>query len=242
MTTTLLSVLVFIMAAIGWSTPVSAHRSPDGCLGSGLAINLYANPNQVNVGDAVSYTLEVFNGSGGGPIVCNASGIQASLTTPDGQVHSISLTRTTLANGERDTYANAVTYIARAEDVHSGILAATANVSGNIHQNDTDSQGSGHQGVNTTVIAPPPTITTTTSITPPSNTPPTTSTGGGGGCAYGFNFDLMRCNYTPLPTPAPVAVLAVVPYLPITGFPPRKEITLIYAISHFIQMVTGYTW
>jgi hypothetical protein len=142
---------VLFLFLIIWATPVFAHKSPIGCAGSGLGITLFTNSPQVNIGDVISYSVDIFNG-GGWPVVCDASNIQASITTPDGQTHPILLIRTLLLNGEIDHYNNITTYIARVEDVKSdGTLKATASDTGIIHQNDTDSQGGANQGVNVTV-------------------------------------------------------------------------------------------
>ncbi|MEK9184686.1 MAG: hypothetical protein AAB866_00790 [Patescibacteria group bacterium] len=168
-----------------WTSSALAHRSPDGCSGSGLGINLSTNSPQVHIGDVISYSLDVFNGTGIGPIVCDATDIQASLVTPDGQNHSISLTRTSLSNGQIDSYSNIVTYTAQAQDVkNDGTLTATASDTGIIHQNDTDSSGGGNQGVNVTVLStlppifffpitvPPPTIPNPPVVIPPIVAPP----------------------------------------------------------------------
>jgi hypothetical protein len=184
----------------------------------------YFIPDEVHIGDSISYDVSVFNGIGSGPVVCDATGITASLTTPDGVVHPLTLLRTSLANNETDTYSNVVTYVARAEDVIGGnTLTATAMDTGTIHQNDTDSQGGANQGVNTSVAPTPPVIPPTV----PPVTPPHSTSSGGGGCAYGFNFQLSRCNYTPVipvPESTPVAMPAVIvsatPF-PGAGFGPQ---------------------
>src|SRR3989344_5958787 len=103
-----------------------AHRSPDTCSGSGLSINLYATPSQAHVGDTISYTVDVSNGMDTGPVVCDVTDIQASITTPDGAVHDISLSRTSLSNGDSDTYSDVVSYVARTEDITGNALKATA--------------------------------------------------------------------------------------------------------------------
>lgn len=147
--------LALLLLSIAWTTPVFADRSPEGCTGSGLNIFLYASPTEVRIGDTISYSVTILNGTGVGPVVCDASDITASLVTPDGINHPITLVRTTLLNGESDYYADVVTYTAQSKDVKSdGTMTATANDTGVIHQNDTNSQGGGEQGVNVTVIIP----------------------------------------------------------------------------------------
>lgn len=126
-----------------------------------------------------------------------------------------------------------MTYVARSQDVTAGgILIATAIDTGVIHQNVTDSQGGGNQGLNIKVIVTPPPAPVTSpppvggggtgggTLPPPSvpivppvpPTPPvTTSSGGGGG------------NST-IPVTPPVVVHPVtVPILPNTGFPPQEN-------------------
>ncbi len=136
------------------TTTTFADRSPAGCTGSGLEIDLFTSLPTVHIGDTISFSVNVFNGIGSGPVVCDASNIEASIVTPDGAFHPVSLTRTALTSGQSDTYTNVVTYVARAQDVQAGgILTASASDTGDIHQNDTDSQGGGHQGVNIQVVA-----------------------------------------------------------------------------------------
>ncbi|MCR4328912.1 MAG: hypothetical protein NUV53_05415, partial [Patescibacteria group bacterium] len=147
---TVLSLLLFAL----WMTPTSAHISPSDCSGSGLGIGLYSSSNKVHVGDVISYSVDIFNGLGIGPVVCDVSDIQASLVTPDGQTHSLVLLRTALENGDLDSYSNVVTYTARVQDIQpDGTLVATASDSGVIHQNITNSQGGGNQGVNIEVLS-----------------------------------------------------------------------------------------
>jgi len=138
------------------AAPAFADRSPEGCTGSGLNISLEVNAPQVHIGDTISFGVTVLNGNGVGPIVCDASDITASLVTPDGVNHPITLVRTTLLNGQSDYYPNVVTYTALAQDVKpDGTLMATASDTGTIHQNLTNSQGGGNQGVNITIISAP---------------------------------------------------------------------------------------
>lgn len=155
------SLLAKILCIIGFvllffsplASPASAHINPAGCSGNGLGIDLYAYPAPTYVGNIISYDLNVFNGSNRGPIACDAANIQATLITPDSQSHTIPLTRTSLANGQLDSYPGVVTYTARTQDIQAdGTLLATARVVGDIHQADTDSQGGSSQGVNTQVL------------------------------------------------------------------------------------------
>src|SRR3954468_18273178 len=131
-----------------------AHESPPGCTGSGLGIDLFANIGDVHIGDTIRYSVRIFNS----PFpACDATGIQASVTTPDGVSNSITglLIRRSLVPGQSDFYTNVVTYVVRAQDIRSdGTVRATAQDNGDIHQNDTDSRGGGNQGVNTEVNFP----------------------------------------------------------------------------------------
>src|SRR3954470_5541264 len=137
------------------ATSALAHQSPPGCTGSGLGILLFTDSPDVHIGDTLNYSITVFNGTGSGPVVCDSTLIQAFVVTPDGVSHPITLTRTTLTSGQSDFYANVVSYVVRAQDVQpDGTVRATASDTGVIHQNDTDSQGGGNQGVNTEVSQP----------------------------------------------------------------------------------------
>lgn len=145
------SFFIFICAITIAPTHTFAHRSPDTCSGSGLGISIFVDNPDVHVGDAVIYSIDIFNGAGG-PVSCDATSIVASVVTPDGVSHPITLSRTAMSNGQVDSYNNVLTYIARLQDVKTdGTLTATANVIGTIHQNDTDSQGGGNQGLNVTI-------------------------------------------------------------------------------------------
>ncbi len=191
--------IVFVALLFTTST-VSAHKSPADCTGSGLGITLFANAPQAHIGDVISYSLNIFNGMGGGAAVCDASDISASIVTPDGTSHPIALRRTALSNGDTDSYPNVVTYTAKIADVQTnGTLTASAVDTGAIHQNITDSQGGGNQSVNVTVVpivlpspTPSPTYSPTSSPTPSPTFSPTPS-------------------QTPSPTSTPAPVTPVVP-------------------------------
>jgi uncharacterized repeat protein (TIGR01451 family) len=132
-----------------------ADQNPPGCTGSGLGILLYTSASDVHIGDTLTYSVTVFNGTGVGPVVCNATSITAFIITPDGISHPISLVRTNLSNGQSDYYPNVVSYVVRAQDIlPNNTVASTATDSGVIHQNTTDSEGGGNQGVNTQVSLP----------------------------------------------------------------------------------------
>lgn len=221
---------IILLAIISFTNITQAHRSPEGCTGSGLNISLFTNKSEVNIGDSISYGIDIFNGTGPVPISCDATEIQASITTPDGVVHPIPLSRTTLTNTQSDSYSNIVTYVSRTQDVNSNSLRATAVVSGAIHQNDTNSQGGGNQGVNVTVLAtipsvPTPSPTPSISSSPtPSNTPtptptptPSTPTRGGGGGS--------RSTPTPTPTVVQTPIQPIIPILPNTGVSPEYKIS-----------------
>ena len=134
---------------------VQADQNPPGCTGSGLGIFLFTDSPDVHIGDTLTYSVTVFNGFNSGPIVCNATAIQAFVVTPDGTSHPITLVRTALTSGQSDYYSNVVSYVVRAQDIQSdGTVRATASDTGVIHQNDVNSQGGGNQGVNTQVSLP----------------------------------------------------------------------------------------
>jgi hypothetical protein len=230
------NVLISLVFSLLFTTNAFAHSNPVACSGSGLNIGLFTDKNEAHVGDTVSFSVEVFNGLGVGPVVCDATGITATLNTPDGVAHPIALARTSLSNGQKDSYPDVVTYNIRAQDVQSGMVKATAKVTGTIHQNDTDSTGGGNQGVNieitvetppSSVSTPTPTITSTPS---PSSTPtPTPPPSGGGGSS--------RPRSTPTVTPSPTVevVLAPVvtpaPIFPKTGFGPEENIKFLILIG-----------
>ncbi len=197
-------IAIIVLAIISFTNIAQAHRSPEACTGSGLNISLFTNKTEVYIGNSISYGIDIFNGTGPVPISCDATEIQASITTPDGVVHPISLSRTTLTNTQLDTYTNIVTYTSRAQDVTSNTLRATAVVSGVIHQNDTNSQGGGNQGVNVTVLE---TIVSTPTPTP-TPTPSTPTRGGGGGS---------RPTPTPTLTVVQTPIQPIIPILPNTG-------------------------
>ncbi len=181
--TTIISQISLILALFIVSTgSVSAHKSPEGCSGSGLGINLYTDMAQAHIGDIVSLSADVFNGSISSPIACDATEIKADIVTPDGQNHPLTLNRTSLSNGEIDSYSNVVTYTIKTADITAaGTFTVTATVVGNIHQNDTNSIGGSNQGLNVIIIStplvPPPTgvSVTSTSLTPPPTGVNTTS-------------------------------------------------------------------
>lgn len=144
-----LAILLFLYFAL----PSSADVSPAGCVGSGLGINLFTDSTSVHIGDNIKYSLQVYNGTGIGDVMCDASDIVASLTTPDGVIHPITLTRTSLSNGQSDYYPDVVTYTSLVANVQGdNTLKASASDSGTIHQNDVNTAGSAYQGVNTFVV------------------------------------------------------------------------------------------
>lgn len=196
---------LFLLSTMILTTPVLADRSPASCSGSSLGIVLYVSPGEAQIGESVSYTVIVSNGPVvNGSIPCDASDITASLTTPDGINHPISLLRTTLTSGQRDTYTNVVSYIARAQDVTLGnILRATASDTGVIHQNDTNSQGGGFQGVNVTVVSPP--------VVPPASSPSPSSS------PSSSPYITPSPSLTPSPTPQGIIIRRTTIVLPSSG-------------------------
>jgi len=148
---TTLAVLVVCSSNI--SSPVYADQSPAGCKGSALGLSLFPNVSQVNIGDTISYSINLFNGLGS-PTACDATEISASITTPDNVNHPISLVRTTLTHGQSDLYSNIISYITNAADLllPDNIFHARANTSGTIHQNEVNSQAGVEQQVNVAVV------------------------------------------------------------------------------------------
>ncbi len=137
------------------ATTASADQDPPGCTGSGLGIILYTDAADVHIGDTLEYSVLIFNGSATGPIVCDATSIQAFVVTPDGISHTIALTNTSLVSGQANYYSNVVSYVCRAQDIQPNqTVDATASDTGVIHQNINNSQGGGNQGVNTQVSLP----------------------------------------------------------------------------------------
>ncbi len=133
-----------------------ADRVPADCNGSGLGITLFTSIPDVHIGDTLKYSINVFNGiPNSGRIVCDATGIQAFIVTPDGKTNNIALVRTTLHQAEADFYPDVVSYVVRPQDIQAdGTLLATARDIGTIHQNDVNSIGGGFQGLNTEVNMP----------------------------------------------------------------------------------------
>ncbi len=152
---TFAALLAGLLLVLFGATSAHAHANPPGCTGSGLGILLFTDSPDVHIGDTLNYSATIFNGTGNGPVVCDATAITASIVTPDGVTHPLTLQNTALVNGQSDYYSNTVSYVVRAQDVRpDGTVRATASDTGVIHQNDTDSQGGGNQGVNTEVSLP----------------------------------------------------------------------------------------
>ena len=207
--------------------------TPADCTGSGLSISLYTDLQEVHIGDTISYSVNIFNGLNSGPIVCDATEIQASLTTPDGIVHPIALSRTTMMNGESDTYANVVTYITRSQDVQAdGTLKAVASDTGSIHQNDTNSLGGGNQGLNVRFLV--------ADIPVPPTVIPEVPTGGGGG-GGGRCVNCGGSSTTTITTTATTTTIAtstpnipvLIPIIPKAGFAPIEKRNLWNIIIDF---------
>jgi uncharacterized repeat protein (TIGR01451 family) len=119
-----------------------------------LGIFLYTPSGDSHVGCTICYSVLVFNG-GIGPVVCDASNITASVTTPEGTIHPITLSRTYLSSGQFDFYTNAACYTIRTNDIlPDGTVRATARDIAVILQNDTPSASTNEQGVNTEVSLP----------------------------------------------------------------------------------------
>ena len=148
----LLAGLLFLL----FSAPSArAQGIPPGCTGSAIGISLFTSAPDVHIGDTLFYSVSVFNGLPGNPTSCDASNIVASITTPDGVVHPITLRRTYLSHAQSDFYTNVVSYVARAQDIRpDGTVRATAEDTAIIYQNDTPSTGGANQGVNTEVSLP----------------------------------------------------------------------------------------
>src|SRR4029077_17442004 len=95
-----LMLLLGLILLWGGAPAARAHSSPAGCTGSGLGILLFTDAPDVHIGDTLNYSITVFNGTGGGPVVCDSTAIQAFVVTPDGVSHPITLVRTTLTSGQ----------------------------------------------------------------------------------------------------------------------------------------------
>jgi uncharacterized repeat protein (TIGR01451 family) len=147
-----LAVLLLLL----FSAPsVRAQAVPPGCVGSAIGVSLFTAAPDVHIGDTIVYSISVFNGLPGNPTSCDASNIVASITTPDGAVHPIALTRTYLSHGQSDFYPSVVSYVVRAQDIRTdGTVRATAEVTAIILQGETPSTGGANQGVNTEVSQP----------------------------------------------------------------------------------------
>lgn len=249
---TLCQISFIIIISLFYTTTTFAHKSPDNCFGSGLQISLFVSSPQVHIGDIISYSISIFNGIGNGPIVCDATDIQASIVTPDGENHPITLTRTTLTNGQKDSYSNIVSYTARNEDVKAdGTLVASASDTGSIHQNDTNSSGGANQSLNVTIIEDEIIVPTTPTSTPPT-TPPVientysgSSSSGGSTIHYGckdqsaVNYEYFSSSNPDLCKYAAIAIVtpAIVPTptLPYAGFAPKENNGLFYALLSLIR-------
>lgn len=146
--------VAFVFLLLG-PTQTRAQGVPPGCAGSAIGISLFTSAADVHVGDTLTYSVSVFNGIPGNPISCDASNIQASVTTPDGVIHPLTLVRRYLSHTQSDFYSNVVSYVVRAQDIlPDGSVRATAQDTATIFQNDTPSTGGAFQGVNTEVSQP----------------------------------------------------------------------------------------
>ena len=149
------SFFVVLASLIFGVSRTQAQGIPPGCSGSAIGISLFTSAPDVHIGDTILYSASVFNGIAGNPTSCDASNIQASITTPDGVVHPIVLRRTYLSHTQSDFYTNIVSYVVRVQDIRAdGTVRATAMDTATIYQNDTPSMGGANQGVNTEVSQP----------------------------------------------------------------------------------------
>jgi uncharacterized repeat protein (TIGR01451 family) len=143
-----------------FSAPAArAQGIPPGCTGAGIGITLFTSASDVHIGDTICYSILVNNGTGVGPIVCDASNIVASVVTPDGVTHPITLVRTYLSNAQSDYYPNVICYVVQAANMVSDglggmMVRATASDTAIIFQNDKPTPGGANQGVNTEVSQP----------------------------------------------------------------------------------------
>src|SRR5580658_7115263 len=146
---TLAALAAGLLILLAGALPARAQQEPPGCTGSALGIVLYTDAPDVHIGNTLNYSVLIFNGTGTGPVVCDASGITAFVVTPNGVTNTISLTNTFLTNGQANFYSNCVSYVVRAQDIKpNGTVDATAYDMGVIHQNINNSEGGGNQGVN----------------------------------------------------------------------------------------------
>ncbi len=153
---TFAALLAGLFLLLGSSPSARAQGTPPSCNGSGIGITLFTDANDAHIGDTLYYSAYVYNGiPNSGRTVCDASNITASITTPDGVIHPMTLLRTYLSQGQGDFYSNVVSYVVRAQDVlPDGTVRATDQDHAKILQNDTPSDGDGLQGVNTEISLP----------------------------------------------------------------------------------------
>ncbi len=151
-----ISALLAGLLLLLFSAPaVRAQGTPPGCVGSAIGISLFTAAPDVHVGDTIFYSASVFNGLPGNPTSCDASNIVAWITTPDGVVHPIALTRSYLSHSQSDFYENVASYVVRAQDIRpDDTVRAVAEVTAIILQGETPSSGGANQGVNTVVSRP----------------------------------------------------------------------------------------
>ena len=111
-----------------------------------MGVSLFTSAPDVHIGDTMSYSISVFNGLAGNPTSCDASNIVASITTPDGIVHPVTLRRTYLTHTQNDFYTNVVSYVVRAQDIlPDGTVRATDLDPASISQNETPRNGGRRQ-------------------------------------------------------------------------------------------------
>jgi hypothetical protein len=129
-----------------------AEIIPPGCTFNGIFISLGVDKQNAHVGDTLSYSMVI----GNSPFpACRAEQISASIVTPDGVSHPITLSRTILNPGDFDTYENVATYVVRQQDVKpEGIVIGTGNMAAFVNQNVVNENATIFKDVNTIIITP----------------------------------------------------------------------------------------
>ena len=138
-------------AALVLGGAAHAEINPPDCKFNGIYIYLGVDKQVAHVGDQVFYSLVIGNGDFPS---CRAQQIAASITTPDGVVHPLTLSRTTLNPGESDSYENVVSYFIRSQDVRDHLVVGSAKLTAVINQNIVNENATSSKEVNTVVVNP----------------------------------------------------------------------------------------
>ncbi|HYG56604.1 MAG TPA: cadherin-like domain-containing protein, partial [Symbiobacteriaceae bacterium] len=124
------------------------------------AVRLVASRTPVNlhVGEDITYAVRVENPNAASN--CNASGVTATLTTPDGILHPlIEAPGISLAVGEQSQQFT-ITYTVRSQDIAANKVTATARAQGSVHVSEAqDDPFSSARALESTIYAPGLTLT-----------------------------------------------------------------------------------